>query len=113
MTEQGLTAVQIEEQLGKTWRTKERLKDLVPSLAGRRLIIDDQPLWDRFCWAYDDIRNKLIHAARDLDHHKTERAMTACRDVSPMARRDRLTGRPCCARPRRGPEQPESRSVGE
>jgi hypothetical protein len=82
MTEQGFTAVQIEEQLGKTWRTKERLKDLVPSLAARRLIIDDPTLWDRFCWAYDDIRNKLIHAARDLDHHKTERAMTACRDVS-------------------------------
>jgi hypothetical protein len=81
MTDQGLTTAQIEEQLGKTWRTKERLKNLVPSLAGRRLIDDDPTLWDRFCWAYDDIRNKLIHAARDLDHHKTERAMTACRDV--------------------------------
>jgi len=80
MTDQGLTTAQIEEQLGKTWRTKERLKNLVPSRAGRRLIDDDPTLWDRFCWAYD-IRNKLIHAARDLDHHKTERAMTACRDV--------------------------------
>ena len=53
----------------------------MPSLSGRRLIDDDRNLWDRFCWAYDDIRNKLIHAARDLDHDKTERAVTACRDV--------------------------------
>jgi len=81
MTAQGLTTAQIEERLSKTWRTKERLKDLVPSLSGRRVIDDDPKLWDRFCWAYDDVRNKLIHAARDLDHDKTERAMTACRDV--------------------------------
>ena len=81
MKDQGLTNAQIEENLGKTWHTKERLKDLVPSLAACRLIDDDRDLWDRFCWAYDDIRNKLIHAARDLDHDKAERAVTACRDV--------------------------------
>jgi hypothetical protein len=81
MTTQGVPAAEIEERLGKVWRTKERLKDLVPSLSGRRLIDDDPNLWDRFCWAYDDIRNKLIHAARDLDHAKTERAIAACRDV--------------------------------
>jgi hypothetical protein len=81
MKDRGLTAAEIEETLGKTWRTKERLKDLVPSLAGRKLIDDDRNLWDRFCWAYDDIRNKLIHAARDLDHDKADRAVTACRDV--------------------------------
>ena len=67
MTAQGLPDTDIEERLGRTWRTKERLKELVPSLSGRRLIDDDPKLWDRFCWAYDDIRNKLIHAARDLD----------------------------------------------
>lgn len=82
MAIQGLQAAEIEERLYRIWRTKERLKDLVPSLSGRRLIDDDPKLWDRFCWAYDDIRNKLIHAARDLDHDKTDRAMTACRDVS-------------------------------
>jgi hypothetical protein len=81
MTAQGFTAAQIEDRLGKIWRTKDRLRDLVPSLSGRRLIDDDPNLWDRFCWAYDDIRNKLIHSARDLDLDKTERAMTACRDV--------------------------------
>jgi hypothetical protein len=81
MTAQGLPDTDIEERLGRTWRTKERLKELVPSLSGRRLIDDDPTLWDRFCWAYDDIRNKLIHAARDLDHDKTERAVAACRDV--------------------------------
>lgn len=81
MTAQGLAAADIEERLGRIWRTKERLKDLVPSLSGRRLLDDDPKLWDRFCWAYDDIRNKLIHAARDLDHDKTERAVAACRDV--------------------------------
>ena len=81
MAGQGLSESEIEEKLSKTWRTKERLKDLVPSLAGRRLIDDDRDLWDRFCWAYDDIRNKLIHAARDLDYEKTKRAVAACRDV--------------------------------
>jgi hypothetical protein len=81
MTTQGLAVVDIEERLGRIWRTKERLKDLVPSLSGRRVIDDDPKLWDRFCWAYDDIRNKLIHAARDLDHDRTERAVAACRDV--------------------------------
>jgi hypothetical protein len=30
----------------------------------------------------DDIRNKLIHAARDLDCDKADRAVTACRGVS-------------------------------
>ncbi len=81
MTDQGLTTTEIEERLSKNWRTKERLKDLVPSLSGRRVIEDDRDLWDRFCWAYDDVRNKLIHAARDLDHDKTERALRACQDV--------------------------------
>jgi hypothetical protein len=81
MRAQGLAGADIEERLGRIWRTKERLKDLVPSLVGRRVIDDDGKLWDRFCWAYDDIRNKLIHAARDLDHDRTERAVAACRDV--------------------------------
>lgn len=54
----------------------------MPSLTGHRLIDDDPKLWDRFCWAYDDIRNKLIHAARDLDYDRTDRALRACRDVS-------------------------------
>jgi hypothetical protein len=81
MTAQHLAAAEIEERLSRSWRTKERLKDLVPSLSGRRIIDDDRNLWDRFCWAYDDIRNKLIHAGRDLDRDKTERAVRACRDV--------------------------------
>jgi hypothetical protein len=29
-----------------------------------------------------NIRNKLIHAARDLDYDKADRAVRACRDVS-------------------------------
>lgn len=82
MADQGITAAELEGRLSKTWRTKERLKDLGPSLTGHRLIDDDPKLWDRFCWAYDDIRNKLIHAARDLDYDKADRAVRACRDVS-------------------------------
>ncbi len=81
MAHQGLQAAEIEERLDRIWRTKERLKDLAPSVVGRRLIDDDPKLWDRFCWAYDDIRNKLIHAARALDRDKAERAISACRDV--------------------------------
>jgi hypothetical protein len=76
----GLSSTDIEDQL-KNKRTKERLKDLVPDLVGRKLISDDKGLWDRFCWAYD-IRNKLIHSARDLDYAKTETTVTACHDVS-------------------------------
>ena len=81
MAHQGMQPADIEERLGRIWCTKERLKDLVPSLVGRRLIDDDTDLWNRFCWAYDEVRNKLIHTARDLDHDKTERAISACRDV--------------------------------
>jgi hypothetical protein len=81
MAHQGMQPADIEERLGRIWRTKERLKDLLPSLVGRRLIDDDPNLWNRLCWAYDDIRNKLIHAAGDLDHDKAERAISACCDV--------------------------------
>jgi hypothetical protein len=81
MVAQGLVANEIESRLNKVWRTKERLKDLVPSLSGRRVIDDDPNLWNRFCWAYDEVRNKLIHAARDLDQDKTGRAVAACRDI--------------------------------
>ena len=42
MAHQGMQPADIEEQLGGIWRTKERLKDLVPSLVGSRLI-DDNP----------------------------------------------------------------------
>jgi len=82
MGRQGMRQAEIDERLDRMWRTKERLKDLVPSLVSRRLIDDDPKLWDQFCWAYDDIRNKLVHAARALDHEKAERAISACRDVS-------------------------------
>jgi hypothetical protein len=81
MAHHGMQPADIEERLDRIWRTKERLKDLVPSLSGRRLLDDDPDLWNRFCWAYDEIRNKLIHAARDLDNDKAERAISACRDV--------------------------------
>lgn len=81
MSDQGLRPEQIEDALSRTWRTKERLRELVPAVAGRKLITDDRDLWERFCWAYDDIRNKLIHAARELDYSKTETAVKACRDV--------------------------------
>ena len=82
MMQQGLAPAEIQESLDRTWRTKERLKDAVPSFANRRLIDDDRNPWDRFCWAYDEIRNKLIHAARALDYDKTARTVKACREVS-------------------------------
>jgi hypothetical protein len=82
MTFQGIPRAEIEDRLNKTWRMKERLKDLVPALTGRKLITDDSDLWDRFCWAHDDIRNKLIHSARDLDYAKTENTVGTCRDVN-------------------------------
>jgi hypothetical protein len=81
MAHNGMRPTDIDERLDRNWRTKERLKELVPSFVGRRLIDENPKLWDRFCWAYDDIRNKLIHAARDLDRDNAERAVYACRDV--------------------------------
>jgi len=81
MATQGLASTDVTALLDRTWRTKDRLKDLVPNLTGRKLSTDDAALWNRFCWAYDDVRNKLIHAARALDHAKTETAVNACRDV--------------------------------
>jgi hypothetical protein len=39
-------------------------------------------LWDRFCRPYDDSGSKLIHRLVTLDHARTDRAITACRDVS-------------------------------
>jgi hypothetical protein len=46
MAHQGMQPAEIEERLDRIWRTKERLKDLVPSLSGRRLLDDDPNLWD-------------------------------------------------------------------
>ncbi len=81
MTLQGLTTSETEASLSKIWLTKERLKVLVPSTCGRRVLDDDGKLWHRFCGAYDEVRCKLIHAARELDREKTERAFCACRDM--------------------------------
>lgn len=56
-------------ELDAVWRTKERLRDLVRKATGR----------SEFCTVYDQTRNRLIHAARDLDASRTRAAVNVCR----------------------------------
>jgi hypothetical protein len=67
-------------ELDAVWRTKERLRDLVRKATARSLL-DDRDLWDEFCTVYDQTRNHLIHAARDLDAPRTRAAVDVCRKV--------------------------------
>ena len=76
----GLDARTVEGRLDTMWRTKERLRDLLREATGRSLL-DERRLWEDFCTVYDQTRNKLIHAARDLDATKTRKAVQVCREV--------------------------------
>jgi hypothetical protein len=69
-----------QSELDTVWRTKDRLRDLVRK-ATTRSLLDDRELWDEFCTVYDQTRNRLIHAARDLDTPRTRAAVDVCRKV--------------------------------
>jgi hypothetical protein len=69
-----------QSELDTVWRTKERLRDLVRK-ATTRSLLEERELWDEFCTVYDQTRNRLIHAARDLDAPRTRAAVNVCRTV--------------------------------
>jgi hypothetical protein len=58
-------------------RTKERLKEVLSQATGHSLA-ENRELWDRFCIVYDQVRNKLIHAAKEIDQHRSQQAVEAC-----------------------------------
>jgi len=58
-------------------RTKERLKEVLSQATGHSLA-ENHELWDRFCLIYDQVRNKLIHAAKEIDQHRSGQAVEVC-----------------------------------
>jgi hypothetical protein len=76
----GLGEAVVEAKLKSVWRTKERLTDLLQEATGHNLL-EERRLWDDFCTVYDQIRNKLIHSAHDLDTTRTRKTVQVCRDV--------------------------------
>ena len=81
MLSDGLSHKQVAQRLRSVWPLKRRMKEFVPTYTGKALSVVDNALWARFCWAHDEIRSEFLHAARALDREKTEKAVTACRDV--------------------------------
>jgi hypothetical protein len=76
----GLAPGAIDDKLDHTRRTKERLRDLLPEATGRSLR-ENTALWDAFCTCYDTVRNRLIHAAAEIDSDKAGNALAICRQV--------------------------------
>ena len=70
----------IAERLNRCWRTKERLRDLLRDATGNSLN-EHAALWDRFCTAYDQTRNRLIHAAAEINKPRAAECLQVCRDV--------------------------------
>jgi hypothetical protein len=74
--DKGMTPDAIEKIVAPR-RTKERLKDVLRQSTGHSLA-ENRELWDRFCLSYDQVRNKLIHAAKEIDQHRSREAVEAC-----------------------------------
>jgi len=70
----------VSELLERHWRTKERLRELLFEATGHTLY-ENIPLWDRFCTIYDQVRNKLIHAAKHIDEPRAKETLKTCREV--------------------------------
>ena len=80
LARKGLTPEVIDEKLDHTWRTKERLRDLLSEATGHSLR-ENGTLWDAFCTVYDTVRNRLIHAAATIDSKQAGQAVVVCRQV--------------------------------
>lgn len=76
----GLDDAAVSDHLGRFWRTKERLRELLSEATGHTLS-ENSDLWDRFCTIYDQIRNKLIHVGKNIDEQKAKDTLETCRDV--------------------------------
>jgi hypothetical protein len=75
-TAKGMTAEAIEKLVVRR-RTKERLKEVLKQATGHSLA-EDQELWSRFCLVYDQVRNKLIHAAKEMNQDRSEQTVGTC-----------------------------------
>lgn len=76
----GLTPSAADARLDTVWRTKDRLKDLLKEATGRSLF-EERTLWDQFCTVYNQTRNKLIHAAKEIDAPRSREAVDVCRAI--------------------------------
>src|SRR5262249_54533803 len=76
----GLDALTVDKKLDQHWRTKERLKELLKEATGHALT-ENPALWDPFCNVYDQVRNRLIHAAKEVDKAKAELCLSTCQNV--------------------------------
>lgn len=75
LSTKGLASDAIEKLIPR--RTKERLKGVLKQATGHALT-EDQELWDRFCLVYDQVRNKLIHTAKEIDQRRSLQAVETC-----------------------------------
>jgi len=69
-----LSEKEVDEKLGKTWRTKERLKTLLPEV-GVKPPLEDRGLWDHWCTMYDKIRNEVIHKGKEIGATETRKTI--------------------------------------
>ncbi len=69
-----ITEADIEQKLNQTWRTKERLKELLRETTGHSLL-ENRDLWDKWCTVYDKVRNEVIHHGKELSPEDTKQAI--------------------------------------
>ncbi|MGD0785804.1 MAG: hypothetical protein ABR969_08305 [Sedimentisphaerales bacterium] len=65
-----LSEDEIEKRMDKIWRTKERLKTLLPEV-GVKSPLANQNLWDQWCTMYDKIRNEVLHKGKEINALET------------------------------------------
>ena len=66
-TVKSLTEQQADDHLTKdnNWKTKNRLKEVLKDVTGFSLEDKDVILWNKWCAAYKDVRNDVIHKGKD------------------------------------------------
>jgi len=69
-----LSKREIEKKLDGKWRTKERLKELLPEV-GVPSPSSDLTFWNRWCTMYDKDRNNVIHKGKEINEGKTRQAI--------------------------------------
>ncbi len=80
----GMAEGDIEGLLDAKWRTKDRLRDVVRELTGKSA--NKEAFWDRWCTAYDKIRNEVIHGGRDATVQEATAVMKANDEVMDWVR---------------------------
>lgn len=65
---------EIQKKLNHKWRTKERLKELLPEV-GVPSPSSGKTFWDKWCTMYDKDRNNVIHKGKEINESKTRKAI--------------------------------------